>query len=183
MSDENDDSPSVIGADIGAMPKPIDYLLSAARSVIDAVDDRIDNAEKPLKYIVPWARLTALRSAVLLFVEGEGAIVAALRAELAGKTEKLTTAADLAVALTRDLSAAKAENERQCGCWADGEFECVTHSKRASDLTALRALLRRWVDNDKHFVPDWDVDGLAADALREYENLVADTQAAIGAKS
>lgn len=37
----------------------------------------------------------------------------------------------------------------------------------------LRKLVERIVANDRHFVPDLDVDGLAADALREHEAIVA----------
>ena len=40
-------------------------------------------------------------------------------------------------------------------------------------LIELRNLAGRIVANDHHFVPDLDVDGLAAESLREYEAIVA----------
>ena len=46
-------------------------------------------------------------------------------------------------------------------------------SVNACELIQLRALCDRLVTNDSHFAPDWDVDGLAADALREHEAIVA----------
>lgn len=42
-----------------------------------------------------------------------------------------------------------------------------------AQIVEFRKLAERIVANDRHFVPDWDVDGLAADALREHEAIVA----------
>lgn len=87
-------------------------------------------------------------------------------------------------ALHEELSASKAENERLKALAAGLDLRAnaaeADRDALAERVKGREALLARLVVNDRHFCPAWDVDGLAADALREYENLVADTRAAIG---
>lgn len=211
MSDEKDDSPTVIGADLGAMPQPIDFLLAAAKSVLEAVDDKLDNGDAPLKWMVPWARLTLLRTAVLRFRKDEGAIVKALRAELANSVPrsrveameleikaldaKLQRAYDGGEQLGRELSASKAENEQlrellntyNLGGWMDSERLIKDRDALAervktaeASLSALQGIARRLVENDRHLVLDYDVDGLSADAIKEHESTLEAARQALG---
>lgn len=47
------------------MPTVWHYLLVAAHEVVEAVDFNHDNKAEPLKWTVPWAKVTALRDAAL----------------------------------------------------------------------------------------------------------------------
>lgn len=65
-SNEHDDSPAVIGP-TSPMPFAFEYVLAAARELLLRVDENHGSKEPPLKYVAPWAQITALRDAVLKF--------------------------------------------------------------------------------------------------------------------